>query len=243
MDNYIYVYAYEQDKALVVDPCDSRVVLQTLAQYGLHLTTILVTHHHGDHTAGIRDLKKKTSCQVIGADKQRISGLDKVVTDGGRLSLGPCNVEVLSTPGHTRTGVCYYLTYQDEAILWTGDTLFVGGCGRLFECDARTMWSSLQKLVALPGQTQVYCGHEYTLENCAFALSLLSEDFYFQGFQQRAQANLALHQHTMPSTLLAETQGNIFLRAHDPKVASVLGMPHADPVDVFAELRRRKNRF
>ncbi|MHC4204705.1 MAG: hydroxyacylglutathione hydrolase, partial [Planctomycetota bacterium] len=171
-DNFIYLYRYNQSDALAVDPCDSSLVLRALKEHGLNLKAILITHHHWDHVGGTNELKRKTGCEVIGADKRRIPGIDLVVTDEQVLSVSERKIRVIATPGHTSTSVCYYMepsAGSENGILWTGDTLFVGGCGRLLEQDAQSMWDSLQKLASLPDDTLVYCGHDYTLENYEFA--------------------------------------------------------------------------
>jgi len=171
-DNFIYLYRYDQRNAFAVDPGESSAVLGVLRRYGLNLTMILVTHHHWDHVAGVDELKKISGCEVIGGDR-RIRSIDHVVGDGQILEAGDVRIQVIATPGHTQAAVCYHLQPSKagkNGILWTGDTLFIGGCGRLFECDARTMWDSLVKLTSLPDETVVYCGHDYTVENYEFPM-------------------------------------------------------------------------
>ena len=245
-DNLVYLYQYDHSNAFVVDPSDSSLVLDILRERGLGLKTILVTHHHWDHVGGVVELKKKTGCKVIGGDKQRIPGIDSYVEDGQILTIGNAKIEVIATPGHTRTAVCYYMqpsNVNKNGILWTGDTLFVGGCGRLFESDARSMWDSLLKLASLPDDTLVYCGHDYTLENYEFALSIEPDN---QAVKQRLseirQAQKAGRQ-TVPSTMLQERTTNPFLRADTTALKTALNMPQAGAVEVFARLRRRKDVF
>jgi len=245
-DNFIYLCRYNQNDSLAVDPSDASLVLRTLQEHGLNLRTILITHHHWDHVAGTADLKKKTGCKVIGADKRRIPGIDTVVEDGQILTFGGRKVRVIATPGHTHTSVCYYMepsAGNENGILWTGDTLFVGGCGRLLECDAHTMWNSLQKLASLPEDTLVYCGHDYTLENYEFAFGIEPGN---QQVKERLDQVRRLQQQgklTVPSNILQERTTNCFLRAGVPELKAALGMPPAQAVDVFAELRRRKDVF
>jgi len=245
-DNFVYLYQYQQSDALAVDPSDSSLVLSVLGQRGLSLTTILVTHHHWDHTAGVVELKKKTGCRVIGGDEPRISGIDCVVENGQILAMADAKIKVIATPGHTRTSVCYYVqpSGDDEnGVLWTGDTLFVGGCGRLLECDARAMWDSLQRLACLPGDTLVYCGHDYTLENYEFASGIEpGNQAVKQRLQQVRQAQRTGRQ-TVPSTIFQERTTNPFLRARAAELKASLNMTHAEPAEVFAELRRRKDVF
>jgi hydroxyacylglutathione hydrolase len=245
-DNFIYLYRYNQNDAFAVDPSDSSSVLRVLKQHGLNLKMILLTHHHWDHTAGTEKLKQKTGCKVIGADRRRIPGIDLVLSDGQVLPVGNGKVRVIATPGHTGTSVCYYmepLAGNGNGILWTGDTLFVGGCGRLLECNAQSMWDSLHKLASLPDDTLVYCGHDYTLENYEFASGIepanrIVKERLDQVRQLQTQGKL-----TVPSSISQEKTTNCFLRAGTPELKAAIGMLDASAVDVFAELRRRKDVF
>lgn len=241
-DNLIYLYRYNQSDCLAVDPGECRSVLKILKEQNLSLKMILVTHHHWDHTGGVAELKKKTGCKVFGGDKRRIRGIDEVVEDGDVLPAGNAEVRVIATPGHTSTSVCYCVppSPTDAAgILWTGDTLFVGGCGRLFEDNPRTMFESLQKLASLPDDTLVYCGHDYTLENYEFALSIEPDN---QAVRQRLK-DMSQSGQTVPSTILQERTTNVFLRAAAPEVKAAVGMEQAKDFEAFAELRRRKDIF
>ena len=245
-DNFIYLYRYNQSDSLAVDPSDSSLVLRTLQKHGLSLKTILITHHHWDHIAGTAELKQKTGCKVIGADRRRIPGVDSVVEDGQILPLGGRKVRVIATPGHTSTSVCYYMepsSGNENGILWTGDTLFAGGCGRLLECDAKSMYESLQRLASLPDDTLVYCGHDYTLENYEFAFGIEPGN---QDVKERLDQVRQAQSHgklTVPASILLERTTNCFLRAGTPELKAALGMPRAQAVEVFAELRRRKDIF
>ncbi|MBN2183501.1 MAG: hydroxyacylglutathione hydrolase [Sedimentisphaerales bacterium] len=245
-DNVIYIYRYKNNKALAVDPGDYSPVAEALKKYDLNLTTILATHHHWDHVGGIAELKKRTGCKVIGSDKQRIGGIDCIVEDGQILTIGNTKIQVIATPGHTRTSVCYYLPPAGEnqtGILWTGDTMFVGGCGRLLECNAQTMWDSLQKIAALPNRTRLYCGHDYTLENYEFALEIEPTNQAVEKCLSEAQHNHDQGKNTVSSTISQEKETNIFLLAGTQKIKTTLGITHATDVETFAELRRLKDRF
>ncbi len=227
-DNYIYLYKYEPDKVIAIDPGDSKPVLKYIEKNNLALTAILATHHHSDHIGGAIELEKKTGCKIIGGDKKRIGAIDDIVEDKQILTFGNTNIEVIATPGHTNTSACYYIPKKEElenGILFTGDTLFIGGCGRLFECDAGTMWDSLRKLAALPDDTKVYCGHDYTLENYKFALQ---EEPDNPLILERI-AEIKQGKQTVPSTIAQEKETNIFLKSKTAKM--------------FAELRRRKDIF
>ena len=245
-DNFIYLYRYNQSDSLAVDPSDGSLVLRILQEHRLSLKTILITHHHWDHVAGTADLKQKTGCKVIGADRRRIPGIDTVAEGGQILPVGGSKVRVITTPGHTCTSVCYYIepsAGNENGILWTGDTLFAGGCGRLLECDAQSMWESLQRLASLPQDTLVYCGHDYTLENYEFASGIEPgnqdvKDRLDQVRQAQSQGRL-----TVPTSILLERTTNCFLRAGTPELKAALGMQQAQAVEVFAELRRRKDIF
>ncbi len=244
VDNYIYLLVVAPGKALVVDPCDESLVCAALEKAGLGLSAILATHHHNDHVAGIAGLKKKTGCMVYGPETHRIPGVDQVTADGDEFMCGECTVTVLVTPGHTQTSVCYLVSRAgDEPLLFSGDTLFVGGCGRLFECDGATLWESLQKLRSLPDATGVYCGHEYTLENLAFGESVDAGDVSVRQSVSLLRHRIKNRGTSVPSTLAWEKQANIFLRAPEPAVKAALGLARASDAEVFSELRRRKDRF
>jgi hydroxyacylglutathione hydrolase len=237
-DNFIYLWVFGQSQALVVDPGDTAVVLNELDRRALHLEAVLATHHHADHVGGIRELKQRTDARVIGSDSVRIPLIDEVVQDGQVLEFGPHRVQVMATPGHTQTSVCYYVPGSDgPGMLWTGDSLFQGGCGRLLECDAETMWRSLQRLAGLPEDTLVYCGHDYTLENYAFGLSIDPANSDIK------EALAQTRQMSRPSTLGLERRTNIFLLSDSEQIKVALRAEEASPAEVFALLRRRKDRF
>jgi hydroxyacylglutathione hydrolase len=245
-DNYIYLYQYEQDKAFAVDPADSSAVLAALGENGLSLTMILSTHSHYDHVGGNLELKKATGCEVIGADSRRIPGLNRVVADGDIISAGPCQIHIIATPGHTDKDVCYYLPASSDnphGAVFTGDTLFVAGCGRRFGTDALTMSNSLNKLIALPADTRVYCGHDYTVEDYQFALTVEPTNDAAKQLLQKAKEASAAGNPTVPSTIEQEKLTNPFLRTDSAKIRQTLNMTKAEPHEVFAELRRRKDTF
>ncbi|MHC4664559.1 MAG: hydroxyacylglutathione hydrolase [Planctomycetota bacterium] len=245
-DNFIYVCGYDRSSAFVVDPSDSSPVLRTISERSLSLTTVLVTHDHWDHVAGIRGLKERTGCRVIGGDKQRVPAIDSVVGGGEVLSVGDVEIQVIATPGHTRTSLCYYMQPSNDSksgAVWTGDTLFIGGCGRLLECGPQSMFDSLLKLASLPDQTLVYCGHDYTLENYEFALTVEPDNQAVNRRLQEVRQAVKAGRQTVPSTISEERITNPFLRAGTPELKTALSMPQAEAVEVFAELRRRKDVF
>ena len=245
-DNLIYLYRYSQNESLVVDPGDGSAVLGVLKEHGLKLRTILMTHHHYDHTAGAAELKQRTGCTLIGGDVERIPGIDTVVEDRQALTFGGTRIQVIATPGHTRTSVCYYAEPSHDCpngILWTGDTLFVGGCGRLLECDAQVMWKSLSRLASLPDETLIYCGHDYTLENCEFALSIEPGSEVLKRRLNEIRQIQSQGGPTVPSTIAQEKSTNPFLREDEPQLKAALGMERAQAAEVFAKLRRLKDVF
>jgi hydroxyacylglutathione hydrolase len=188
----------------------------------------------------------RTGCRIVGPDAQRIVGIDCLVRDGQSIELCGRTVEVLGTPGHTRTSVCYYLPPAPgggPGDAFTGDTLFVGGCGRPMECDAGVLWTSLQRLAALPDETRLWCGHDYTAENYEFALTIQPENQAVRRRLNETRQAAARGRPSVPSTIAREKATNIFLRAGDPAVQVALAMHPADPERVFAELRRRKTLF
>ncbi len=244
-DNFSYLHPYDDRSAFVVDPGETAGVLRAARQHDLALSAALLTHHHWDHIAGAADLHSKTQCDIIGPDRTLIPASGRTVADGDALTFGGLRVSVLATPGHTRTSVSYYVPPVGDApgVVYTGDTLFVGGCGRLLECDAATMWRSLQKLAALPPDTLVYCGHDYTLENYEFAVTIDPGSRRLRERLAEVQKAVEYGRLTVPSTIAREKATNLFLQADHPAVKAALGMPDATPEEVFAELRRRKDLF
>ncbi|OHB64562.1 MAG: hydroxyacylglutathione hydrolase [Planctomycetes bacterium RBG_13_60_9] len=244
-DNFMYLHPCGDGSAFAIDPGDAAAVSRALDEHGLTLAAILVTHHHWDHVGGVADLQSKTKCEVIGVDRALIPASDRTVTDGDVLTVGDVTIDVIATPGHTRTSVCYHIPASDSrhGVAYTGDTLFVGGCGRLLECDAATMWRSLQKLAALPDETLVYCGHDYTLENYEFAASIDPANRRFRERLAEVHKTVEYGRLTVPSTIAQEKAANIFLQADHPQIQTALGMAGAQPEEVFAELRRRKDLF
>lgn len=244
-DNFMYLHPCGDGHAFVVDPSDASAVLRTLREHDLSLTAVLLTHHHWDHAAGAVDLQLQTRCELIGVGHILIPALSRTVADGDVLTFGARDVTVLTTPGHTRASVCYYVCPVEgmPGVVYTGDTLFVGGCGRLLEGDAATMWQSLGKLAALPPDTLVYCGHDYTLENYEFALTIDPDNRRLRERLAEVQKAIEYGQLTVPSTIAQEKATNLFLQADRPALKTALGMSDAPPEQVFAELRRRKDLF
>ena len=236
-DNYIYVIKKDKD-VIVVDPGHDQPVLRYLQDNNLQLSTILLTHHHADHTGGAAKLKQVTGCTVIGPDGHTV---DERIRGGDVRDIISYEVEIISTPGHTRTHVVYHI--PELKVLFTGDTLFIAGCGRLFEGNAKQMWNSLQKLSALSDDTKVYCGHEYTEYNLRFAATVDPDNKAITEKLESVRKILAGGDCSVPSTIADEKKYNPFLRVNDSSIRKHLKMESASDVDVFAELRRRKDYF
>jgi|DewCreStandDraft_4_1066084.scaffolds.fasta_scaffold00168_25 hydroxyacylglutathione hydrolase len=243
-DNYGYLLTDVATGAVaVVDPADAGPVLDRIRARGSRLDWILLTHHHGDHVAGTAELVAATGAKVAGAaaDAHRLPPLDRPLVEGDRLELGCSTTRVLATPGHT-TGHIAYL-FEASLDLFCADTLFVMGCGRLIEGDAPTMWASLEKLAALPPATKVWCGHEYTLANARFALSVDPDNEALHVRARLVERLRAEGRPTVPSTIGEERATNPFLRARDPAIRRRLGLEAATDAEVFAALRRAKDAF
>ena len=243
-DNYIYLlHDPVSGETAVMDPALAQPVLDVLNQKGWRLTYILNTHHHWDHVGGNLELKQKTGCKIIAAqlDRDRIPGIDSGVSENDVISLGKHMARVISTPGHTSGHIVYHFT--KDGALFCGDTLFVMGCGRLFEGTAEQMWDSLQKLKALPPSTQIYCTHEYTQANGRFALNVEPDNSQLQQKMIEVQRLRAENKPTVPSTIEQERATNPFFRADSINIQKTLGLESQSPVRVFTELRIRKDKF
>jgi len=236
-DNYIYVIK-NNENAIVVDPGHEQPVFRYLQDNNLQLSAILLTHHHADHTGGTAELKQVTGCTIFGPDGHTVN---EVVRGGEVKNILSFEIEVIPTPGHTRSHVVYHI--PELKALFTGDTLFIAGCGRLFEGNAKQMWSSLQKLAALRDDTKVYCGHEYSEYNLRFAATVDPDNAAITEKLRDVRNTLAAGGFSVPSTIADEKKYNPFLRADDLSIRKHLKMESASDIGVFAELRRRKDYY
>ncbi|NKB24343.1 MAG: hydroxyacylglutathione hydrolase [Kiritimatiellae bacterium] len=243
-NNYMYLVQIGQ-KAVVIDPAESQPILNALKKKNLTLSMILNTHHHFDHVNGNIELKKETGCQIVGPKDERIPGLDHGVGEGDALDMDG-SLRVIETPGHGSTDLSFYRSpsENDQGCVWTGDSLFVGGCGRLFEGSPEMMWNSLSKLVKLPDETRVYCGHEYTQQNYEFAVEIEPKNVLVEDRLQEVKAMRSEGHSTVPSTIGQEKLTNPFLRAGSSEMKKALSLSEdTSPVEVFAALRHRKDSF
>lgn len=243
-DNYGFLaHDPETGATAVIDTPEVAPINAALAERGWQLTHIWNTHHHFDHAGGNETLKTQWQAQVVGAghDADRIPGIDVRVQDGDVIALGALNATVIEVPGHTSGHIAYY--FADAGVAFVGDTLFALGCGRLFEGTPAQMWDSLNKLMALPDTTTVYCAHEYTQSNARFAVTVDPSNDALSARVVEIDRLRAQGQPTVPTTIGLEKATNPFLRAQQPALAAALDLPDADPVTVFAETRRRKDQF
>jgi len=243
-DNYIYlIHDTESGDTAVVDPALAEPVLNALKNNHWQLKYILNTHHHNDHVGGNIAIKTATDCKVVGssADHARIPAIDLKLQENDTLSLGEYSIKVIECSGHTLGHIAFYI--PEVQALFCGDTLFSMGCGRLFEGSAEQMWQSLKKFMQLPLDTQIYCAHEYSLANAQFALSVEPNNQDLIKTIQRITQLRTDNIPTIPVSLEAELATNPFLRPDSIDIRSTLNMNNASNLEVFTELRKRKNNF
>lgn len=226
-----------------IDAPDAEPIRAALARRGWTLTHILLTHHHPDHVQGVPALRAAFPKVVVAApakEAARIGGVDVKLSEGDTFDVGALKARILETPGHTAGHIVYW--FEGEKVLFAADTLFALGCGRVFETPMHVMHDTLAKLAQLPADTSVYCGHEYTLSNARFALTVDPENAVLRERASQIEALRARGEATLPTTIGLELATNPFLRPADPAIRRTLGMVEASDAEVFAELRERKNR-
>lgn len=229
-DNYVWHLREESTGTVaIIDPAEAAPTARAIEALGGRLDMILLTHHHADHTAGTDEVRARFNCPVVGAaaDAHRLPKLDQSVREGDTVTLGNATAQVIETPGHTRGQINFF--FPDGAVLLSGDTLFSLGCGRLIEGNAQEMYASMRKLAALPPETLVCCGHEYTESNARFALSIDPDNADLQTFVAKMRALRAAGKPSVPSVLGEELKANPFLTARD--------------VTQFADARAKKDKF
>ncbi|QPC85681.1 hydroxyacylglutathione hydrolase [Mesorhizobium sp. NBSH29] len=243
-DNFgVLVHDTKSGETAIIDAPEEAPILKAIERTGWRPTQLWITHHHADHVEANLGLKQRFGLTITGpkAEAAKIPGIDRQVVEGDTLTLGTERVEVIETPGHTAGHISLYM--PGAGIAFTADTLFALGCGRLFECKPPVMFESMKKLAALPLETVVYCGHEYTLSNARFALTI---DPTNSALKERVREIEKLREDdkpTLPTTIGAELSTNPFLRFHDKAIRRNLGMEDATDEAVFTEIRKRKDLF
>ncbi|CAG9461991.1 unnamed protein product [Pedinophyceae sp. YPF-701] len=243
-DNYSWLLRDASGKVAMVDPAELGPVVAALEQLGLKLDYILNTHHHDDHVGANLALKEKFGCKIVGpkADEKRIPGIDVALGDGETFAVGEQKMVVFDTPGHTTGHITLF--FEDAKALFPGDTLFLMGCGRMFEGTPQQFWGSLNRLKSLNPEARVYCAHEYTQSNAKFAVSVDPENPALAARKEKIDAARAAGEATVPGVLGDELTTNPFLRPDDPKIRAKLGVAADAPMDeAWAAIRKAKDNF
>ena len=243
-DNYgVLLHDPETGATATIDAPEAAPIEAALKATGWKLTDILVTHHHADHTDGIRALKDKHKCRVVApaGEAAKIPAVDKTVHEGDKVQVGKLAADVIETPGHTAGHIAYW--FDKDKLAFVGDTLFSIGCGRVIEGTPEQMWRSLVKLRDLPNDTEIYCGHEYTAANIKFARTIEPNNKALAAREAEMKQQISRNEPTIPVTIGEEKKANPFLRADVPEVTAGIGMQGKSPAQVFAEIRERKNKF
>lgn len=243
-DNYaVLIHDPQTGQTCAIDAPDAEAMAGELDRLGWALSHILITHHHEDHIAGVEALRARFHCEVIGhaADRHRLPHLEREVKAGQVLEVLGEEAHVLATPGHTSGQIAWY--FPGLQALFAADCLFSLGCGRLFEGKAEEMWGALDRLRQLPGDTALYCGHEYTQGNARFALSVEPGNLALQARAKEVEALRARGEFTLPSRIADERAANPFLRPESAEIRAHFGLETASNEQVFAALRQAKDRF
>ena len=243
-DNYSYLlYEEVSNTVAIIDPSEFSACDKIINKNFNKLDFILNTHHHHDHVGGNKELKQKYNAKVLGFenDKNRIPGIDEVLKDDQEFKIGLLNFTTIFIPGHTSGHIAFY--FKKEKVIFTGDTLFSLGCGRIFEGTSEQMFQSLNKLKNLPLDTKVYCGHEYTDQNLEFCLKFNPNNNFLKKKRDDIKISLKNKKPTIPSTIGDEIKANIFLRFNDPDVKKAINLENSSDIEIFTKLRDLKDNF
>ena len=243
-DNYSYLVKDDQTNTVaIIDPSEFGPCNEKINLKYKKLDFILTTHHHFDHVGGNTELKKKYGSRVLGFenDKKRIPAIDILLKDGQEFKIGNLNFKTIFIPGHTSGHIAFY--FEKEKVVFTGDTLFSLGCGRVFEGTYQQMFDSLNKIKSLPEDTKIYCGHEYTKSNLEFCLKFNPNNNHLRNKEKAIEAKIKNKKPTIPSTIKDEIQTNIFLRYDDLDVKNALNLKKASDLEIFTKLRDLKDNF
>ena len=243
-DNYSYLlHDQVSNTVAIIDPSDFLACDKIINKNYKKLDFILNTHHHYDHVGGNEELKKKYNSVVVGFenDKNRIPGIDKVIKDDQEFKIGTLSFTTIFIPGHTTGHIAFH--FKKEKVLFTGDTLFSLGCGRVFEGTYKQMFQSLNKIKNLPRDTKIYCGHEYTYENLKFCLKFNPNNNFLKKKKDTIELSLKNKKPTIPSTIDDEIKANIFLRFDDPDVKKAVNLENSSDIEIFTKLRDLKDNF
>ena len=243
-DNYgVILHDPESSVTISIDAPETEAINDVLESKRIQLTHIMTTHHHGDHVAGNKQLKADHKCTIIGPGDEagKIPGLDQAVSHGDTIDIGGHRIEVIGTPGHTLGQIAFY--FPGQGVVFCADALFALGCGRIFEGTPAMMHTALTRLAALPEETKVYAGHEYTLANANFAVTIDPDNAQLAQRAREIEVMRDNGKPTLPTTIALEKQTNPFLRPFDSKIRAHLGMMDATDLEVFTEIRSRKDHF
>ena len=243
-DNYSYlIYDNQSNTVAIIDPSEFAPCDEIIGKKYKKLDYIMNTHHHYDHVGGNKELKKKYNSKILGfkSDEERIPNIDKLLEDNEEFNIGNIKFTTLFIPGHTTGHIAFYS--KTEKAIFSGDTLFSMGCGRVFEGTYSQMFNSLNRIKDLPEDTKIYCGHEYTQKNIEFCIKYNPNNDLLKKTKNTIEEKLKNGEPSIPSTLLEEKQMNIFLRTDDLDVKNILNLKKASNLEIFTKLRDLKDNF
>ncbi|MBI5274651.1 MAG: hydroxyacylglutathione hydrolase [Chlamydiales bacterium] len=239
-DNYIFMLVWE-NKGICIDPGEAKPVIEFVKQYDLELTAIFITHHHADHMNGVAELVEKFDTNVLGPIHESLGCVQQMVNPDDELITGPFIIKVLAVSGHTKEHVAYYFT--EKHLLFSGDLVFGGGCGRVVDGTVEELFSSIKAVAHLPKDTKIFFAHEYTLNNLSFAKTIDPENKMLDQRYKEEERRFSLHEPTVPTTLEVEFHTNPFFRVKEHSIRKVLQMESAPDLEVFAKIRLLKDQY